>query len=72
MHEELMTVKMIARRLLCSVAHCYALIEAGELSCYKIGLGRQGGVRVSEEQLQEYLEKKKVGSERLTLKHIKI
>lgn len=71
MNEELMTVKTVSKRLMCSVAHVYALIDAGELQCYKIGLRSQGGIRVSEEQLKTYLESKRVG-EKVTLKHIKI
>jgi excisionase family DNA binding protein len=52
---ELMRVKEVAERLKCGVSHVYAVIDAGELSCYKIGLGKQGGIRVSEEHLTAYL-----------------
>ena len=61
MNEELMTVKTISKRLMCSVAHVYAIIDAGELGHFKIGLRSQGGIRVSEEQLQAYLERKEQG-----------
>ena len=71
MNDELMTVKTISKRLMCSVAHVYALIDARELLCYKIGLGSQGGIRISEEQLKTYLESKRV-YEKVALKHIKI
>jgi excisionase family DNA binding protein len=63
MNDELMTVKTIAKRLMCSVAHVYALVDAGELACFKIGLRSQGGIRVSEEQLQAYLKRKERGGQ---------
>jgi excisionase family DNA binding protein len=44
----------IAKRLRISNACAYALIDAGKLSCFRIGVGR-GTIRVSEEQLQAYL-----------------
>lgn len=70
--DNLMTVQEVKDRLHCSPAHVYALIDAGELRCYRIGLGKQGGVRVSEEQLQEYLKKKEHGQPTGDFKHIKI
>ena len=66
MHDEqheLMTIKTIAKRLVCSAAHVYALVDAGELGHYKIGLGSQGGIRISEEHLQAYLERKEQGGQ---------
>jgi len=48
------TVSEIAKKLRVSLASAYALVESGQLSCYRIGMGR-GTIRVSEEQLQEYL-----------------
>lgn len=60
----LLLVRDVKLRLKCSQAHVYALIEAGELECYKIGLGKQGGIRISEEQLQAYLDSKKQKGER--------
>jgi excisionase family DNA binding protein len=50
----MMTVKTVAKRLQMSMACVYAVIAAGEMRCYRIGTGR-GAIRVSEEQLQEYL-----------------
>jgi excisionase family DNA binding protein len=50
-----LTVADVAERLKCSRALVYAIIESGQLGCYRIGLGKQGGVRVSEEQLSAYL-----------------
>ena len=74
MNSELMTVKTIAKRLMCSVAHVYAIIDAGELSCYKIGLRKQGGIRVSEEQLLAYLKNRenKGMAHGQELKHLEI
>lgn len=49
----------VAERLRISQACAYALVEAKELAHYRIGVGR-GTIRVSEQQLSEYLERKKV------------
>lgn len=46
----MLKVAQIAQRLNCSVSTVYALIESGRLAHY-----RCPGVRVSEEQLNEYL-----------------
>ena len=48
------TVSEIAKKFRVSLASAYALVESGQLSCYRIGMGR-GTIRVSEEQLREYL-----------------
>lgn len=45
----------VANRLRISLACAYALVDAGKLSCFRIGIGR-GTIRVSEEQLQAYLD----------------
>jgi excisionase family DNA binding protein len=71
----MMTVQQISKRLNCSRALIYALIESGQLGCYRIGLGKQGGVRVSEEQLQHYLKDREQApgiSPEIRLKHIRI
>jgi excisionase family DNA binding protein len=49
-----MRVKEVAKRLEISTATVYAMIATGKLNCHRVGLGR-GVIRVSEEQLQEYL-----------------
>jgi excisionase family DNA binding protein len=54
MSEKLLTVKDVAERLSASESFVYARIADGSLRHYRLGKG-QGGVRVSEEQLQEYL-----------------
>jgi len=56
----MMTVREIAKRLLISPACVYAILEKGELACYRIGVGR-GAIRVTEEQLAAYLEKRQQG-----------
>jgi excisionase family DNA binding protein len=47
-------VSEVHKMLRISRASAYALIESGQLPCYRIGLGR-GTIRVSETQLQSYL-----------------
>lgn len=49
-----MTVREVAKRLEVSTSLAYRLIESGKLPCSRHGLGR-GVIRVSEEQLAEYL-----------------
>lgn len=49
-----MRVREVAARLEISSSLVYQLIATGKLRCYRIGNGR-GVVRVTEEQLQEYL-----------------
>jgi excisionase family DNA binding protein len=49
-----MRVRDVAKRLEISNATVYAMIATGKLQCHRIGLGR-GVIRISEEQLQEYL-----------------
>ena len=51
----MLTVKMVSQRLKLSLAKCYRLIATGELECYRFGRS----VRVSEEQLANYLEQVK-------------
>jgi excisionase family DNA binding protein len=47
-------VREVAARLEISQSNVYALIKEGKLRCTRHGLGR-GCIRVSEEQLAEYL-----------------
>ena len=49
-----MSVKEVAARLEVSVTTVYALVGAGKLCCYRVGLGR-GCIRIAEEHLAEYL-----------------
>lgn len=57
MGEVMLTVKEIAGRLKVSLSKAYALIDAGEIAHYRIG----GSIRVSEEQLQEFLDRARQG-----------
>jgi excisionase family DNA binding protein len=49
-------VRQAATRLEVSQATVYALVAAGKLKCYRVGLGR-GCIRISEEHIADYLEK---------------
>lgn len=70
----LLNVKQVAERLAVSTAVVYRLIETGKLVAHRIGLGR-GTLRVTEEQLAEFLNENKVQREpaqtrKQKLKHI--
>lgn len=75
----MMTVREVAQRLRCAVSTVYQLIEVGKLGAFHIGRNR-GAIRVSEEQLSEYLESSKSVPDaasvrkppRSKLKHIKL
>jgi len=54
MNGSLMKIAVVAWRLSVSEAFVYARIADGSLKHHRLGKG-QGGIRVSEEQLQEYL-----------------
>ena len=54
----LLKPRQLAERLNVSVSTIYCLVETGRIACHRIGVGR-GAVRVSEEQLAEYLESTK-------------
>lgn len=51
----LLKPRELADRLNVSLSTVYGLIESGKLACHRIGCGR-GAVRVSEDDLTEYLE----------------
>jgi excisionase family DNA binding protein len=53
----LFTVAEIAEKLKCSLANAYSLIEKGELGHIPVG-ANGGGLRVSEDQLQAFFEKR--------------
>ena len=73
----MLRVTTVAKRLDCSVATVYGLIEKGIL-----GHHRCPGIRVSEEQIDEYLKQsrrepatprqRKAAAPRHTLKHVKV
>jgi excisionase family DNA binding protein len=52
---QLLKTAEVATRLNCSPSFVYDLIATGRLKHHRLGRG-QGGVRVSEDQLQEYLQ----------------
>jgi len=73
-----MKLSQVKVALNCSLSHAYSLVASGELHCYRIGRGR-GGIRVSDEQLQDYLRRKEQGGvvppappprRRVKLKHL--
>jgi len=75
----MMKVREVAQRLCCAVSTVYQLIDTGKLGAFHIG--RSGGaIRVSEEQLREYLESSRTVPNvpatrkppRPKLKHIKL
>jgi excisionase family DNA binding protein len=51
----MMTVPEVAERLRVAVSTVYALVNAGKLAAFHIG-ANDGAIRVSEEQLQAYLD----------------
>lgn len=53
MSEKLMTAQEVADVLRVKRKFVYTLIKRGQLKCYRIGYARD--IRVSEEQLEEYL-----------------
>jgi excisionase family DNA binding protein len=58
----LMKIPEVAGRLEASKSFVYDLISSGRLKHYRLGKG-QGGIRVSEEQLREYLKSRERGGE---------
>ncbi len=72
----LLKVPQVAELLACSIATVYALIERGQLSAVRIGVGN-GGVRVRREDLDSFVESRRTGGEpirrvkKLTLKHLR-
>ena len=51
-----MKIKQAAARLELSQTTVYALVAAGKLRCYRVGVGR-GQIRIAEEHIAEYLGK---------------
>ena len=75
----MLTVKEVAQRLKLSVSGVYALIAAGKLLAYSVGV-HGGSLRVSESDLQNYLNGCRQNNEPLSarrfrprkLKHIRL
>jgi excisionase family DNA binding protein len=74
------TVREVARSLEISVSLTYRFIESGKLRCSRHGMGR-GVIRVSEDQLADYLAMAEQGPRpslpesaprRMRLKHIQL
>jgi excisionase family DNA binding protein len=57
---KLYTVKEAAEVLCCSQSFLYARLADGSLAHYRLGKG-QGGIRISDEQLQMYLAERERG-----------
>lgn len=57
---EVMTVADVARRLKTSPGFIYGAIGDGRLKHYRLGKG-QGAIRISEQQLQEFLGRNEEG-----------
>lgn len=57
---DLMTVRDAAKRLRASISFVYARLADGSLPHYRLGDG-QGGIRISEEQLERFLRSRQVG-----------
>lgn len=73
---KLLLVSEVADRLNCSESLVYELLKQGRLPHINIGLGRQGGKRICEEDLEKFLEENRVNGGSVTepvgLKHIKL
>ena len=69
-----LTVKQVAERLGVSASQVYALCASGKLPNRRFGNGGRGAIRVSEEQLAEFLEatKFKPAAALPALRHIQL
>ncbi len=56
----MLTPKQLAARLSLSLSMVYRLLSSGELECYRFG----SAYRVSEEQLNQFLQRQKVETQR--------
>lgn len=75
--DQMMTVAEIAKRLKVSLATVYAMVESGEIPCYRIRTrpGKRGAIRFTEAQLQDYLKAAKFmpsSSAPSELRHIRL
>ncbi len=50
-----MTVAEVADMLRLSLSQVYALVNAGKLRCYRLTTARHGGIRISQEQIADFL-----------------
>lgn len=69
----MLSVKQVARQLAVSSKTVYLLISQGLLKCHRIGSGR-GTIRVSRQQLDEYLARSETTRElprTVPLRHLK-
>ena len=71
------TAKQVSEFLSCSLQNVYDIIKAGEPHATRIGVGG-GGIRVSEEDLEAFLQSRKTGRTvelrrgPVELKHVKL
>jgi len=56
----MLTPKQLAERLSLSLSMVYRLLSSGELECYRFG----SAYRVSEDQLNQFLQRQKVETQR--------
>jgi excisionase family DNA binding protein len=74
----MMTVSQVAERLNCSPSLVYELLRQGRLPFIRIGTGAQGGKRVREEDLSQFIEGNRVAEHsgapppRVKLKHLEL
>ena len=62
MNQTLMRISVVAWRLSVSESFVYQAINEGRMKFFRLGKG-QGGLRVSEQQLQDFLAKQEEGGE---------
>ncbi len=69
----MLSVKDVAERLNVSSSIIYGLVDAGQIVCHRIGIGR-GAIRISEEDLARYLKscRDADSSSRPKLRHINL
>ncbi len=56
----LLTVKNVAERLAISESLVYELLAAKQIAFHRIGKGRGGSIRISEDDLEDYLAERRV------------
>jgi excisionase family DNA binding protein len=59
--ETVFTAKEVAALLKVSVSQVYALVHAGRLRCLRVTTRRQGGLRFTGPQLEDFLKASEVG-----------
>src|SRR5262249_43123523 len=60
---EMLSTKQVSERLGVSLALVYQWITSGMLRHYGLGRGKQGAIRVAEQDLAEFLESRKRGAQ---------